>query len=212
LAESLSLSNGGLDGRFWCGRVLYHIRQLGATCDVNDATMELDVDGLQDVMNSFFNRVWNPVRYLSPDMVSEGVRMCMFHHWFVDEETGYDHLNDRGTKTFAGHLSNPHVSTHDFRILMRFRTGGWHLAVNTGRFNNISRHERLCEHCRGNGDDAVEDERHVLMQCPRYQHIRTRFAALFDDYTDMKLIINDGRAFRLVLELWRERFGNEVVA
>jgi Reverse transcriptase (RNA-dependent DNA polymerase) len=65
--------------------------------------------------------------------------------------------------------------------LLRFRLGAWHkLAVNAGRFGSSHqpRAERVCMHCNTGG---MEDELHVLFECPAYEEVRQRYPLLFTD-------------------------------
>lgn len=57
--------------------------------------------------------------------------------------------------------------------LIRLRTGGHHLAVEVGRWSGLSREERVCTHC---DREAVEDEMHVLFECPAYVGVRQAFS------------------------------------
>ena len=51
----------------------------------------------------------------------------------------------------------------------QFRHGILPLKVETGRFQNISLHDRVCEFCKLN---EVEDEIHFLCRCSLYNHLR----------------------------------------
>jgi hypothetical protein len=62
------------------------------------------------------------------------------------------------------------------RSMCQFRTGAHHLAIETGRWTGIERHARLCQcstECSNRG--LVEDEHHVLFDCPIYYEIRGRY-------------------------------------
>ena len=80
----------------------------------------------------------------------------------------------------------PYVHYHGFidhdyvTSLMRFRTGGHNLRVTTGRWENgsgIPREQRICQLCT---ERQVEDERHALLECPRYDDIRARFNDVYN--------------------------------
>ncbi len=49
-----------------------------------------------------------------------------------------------------------------------FRCGVAPLRVETGRYENIPFNERSCFNCL----DSIEDEIHVLLECPLYSDIR----------------------------------------
>ena len=45
-------------------------------------------------------------------------------------------------------------------------------AVETVRFSKIPRDERLCLFCEKQSNSVIEDEKHVLLHCPRYESLR----------------------------------------
>lgn len=53
--------------------------------------------------------------------------------------------------------------------MARFRTSSHQLGVETGRWQNIARQDRRCNLCDSN---AVQDEMHVLMECPALDDLR----------------------------------------
>jgi hypothetical protein len=55
---------------------------------------------------------------------------------------------------------------------MKLRTGAHYLAIETGRWANKPRDERLCKLCTRS---VVEDEFHMLFECPSYTTIRADF-------------------------------------
>ena len=63
------------------------------------------------------------------------------------------------------------------RLLSRFRCGFHGLHVNTGRWVDTKREDRLCQVCHSSKD--VEDEQHFLFGCPAYSDIRQKYASLF---------------------------------
>ena len=57
--------------------------------------------------------------------------------------------------------------------IARFRTGSHNLEIEVGRHNKIALDDRVCKHCRDNCNRSViEDEFHVLLECPKYEDIR----------------------------------------
>ena len=61
--------------------------------------------------------------------------------------------------------------------LVRFRLGAHHFRVSTGRWDGTARADRLRCKC---AHHAVEDEQHVLFECPYYDSIRLRYATLYE--------------------------------
>ena len=54
--------------------------------------------------------------------------------------------------------------------LMRFRLGCWDIEANRPR--GRARADRVCRFCATQGTRAVEDELHVLLECPAYAEMR----------------------------------------
>lgn len=56
--------------------------------------------------------------------------------------------------------------------LSRFRTSSHSLFIETGRYDNTPRHQRLCKSCHMN---KIEDEYHFLLVCPKYRELRSKY-------------------------------------
>ena len=56
--------------------------------------------------------------------------------------------------------------------LSRFRLSSHSLAIESGRYNNTPREERLCIHCNMN---TIENEYHFLLVCPFYADLRRKY-------------------------------------
>lgn len=65
------------------------------------------------------------------------------------------------------YLQLPHF--RDRQRLTKFITSNHHLEIEKGRHNNKPREERICRACNR---DAVEDEHHLLVDCPAYTNTR----------------------------------------
>ena len=62
--------------------------------------------------------------------------------------------------------------------LTKLRISAHQLYVETGRYCNpsIPRENRFCFHCK----NIVEDEKHFLLDCPLYKHVRKKYSKLLD--------------------------------
>ncbi|MEW8544936.1 MAG: reverse transcriptase family protein, partial [Candidatus Thiodiazotropha sp.] len=60
------------------------------------------------------------------------------------------------------------LSKSERSAMAKFRCGVAPLRIETGRFERLPVEQRLCFHCSGH----VEDELHVLTECPLYQDLR----------------------------------------
>ena len=69
------------------------------------------------------------------------------------------------------HLDNILVSK--FRTaLTRFRTSAHSLFIETGRYDNTPRQNRICKSCNMG---AIEMEYHFLLVCPKHRDLRKRY-------------------------------------
>lgn len=56
--------------------------------------------------------------------------------------------------------------------LTRFRTSSHSLLIETGRYENIPREQRICQSCNMR---KIEDEFHFLLVCPYYRELRQKY-------------------------------------
>ena len=70
------------------------------------------------------------------------------------------------------------------RALAKFRCGVAPIRIETGRFERLNEEDRVCAHC-----NVVENEKHVLIDCPFYQDIR------FELFESCKLACNEFETF-----------------
>lgn len=87
------------------------------------------------------------------------------------------------------YLSSINIIKHR-NAFLRFRISCHKFAIETGRYRAISRNERFCLFCLTNDVEIIEDELHVLMNCPYYNEIRQQHNITFRNeehvYNSMK--------------------------
>ena len=70
------------------------------------------------------------------------------------------------------------ITNRGHRIaLTKLRISNHRLVIETGRFNKITRNERLCRFCKNENISDIEDEKHVLFRCIRFYNIRNELFA-----------------------------------
>ena len=121
------------------------------------------------------NEPWESVEGLNPREVTvEKIKLATYSRWFATpkgpafQQQGFPEGMPRYIRHTAG-IPFQHV-----KDLMRLRTGAHHLAIEVGRWSRpwVPCNERLCTKC---SQSVVEDEFHVLFECPSYSPIRTKF-------------------------------------
>ena len=60
--------------------------------------------------------------------------------------------------------------------MVRFKLGCHSLGIVTGRFRRVPHHQRLCARCDAG---ALDDERHLVFECPSFEHLRVQHRQLF---------------------------------
>ena len=125
------------------------------------------------------------------------IRLVTYNNWFAvphgtggTQEKGYPPGMPNYIKPSGG------IPFSQVKQLIRFRTGAHHLRVETERWvpapARLPRSERVCQKCTLGS--VMEDEYHVLFECPTYHHIRLKYEV------------------SIVLKLWRSVPGCSVYA
>ena len=63
----------------------------------------------------------------------------------------------------------------------RRRISNHRLAIETGRFSKTPRNDRLCLYCKKHSSLGIEDEKHILLHCPRYDVYRNQLFAYVEE-------------------------------
>ena len=113
--------------------------------------------------------------------------------------------NETGTKAMTYRMINPELKVHrvyrcdqyiDERkriTFTRFRLSSHNLNVERGRWSRIARENRLCQCKLG-----VQDEVHILFDCPDTLNIRENFQVSRETYTDIKGLMDELDVIQLV--------------
>ena len=134
------------------------------------------------------------------------------------QPSSYDSIENRkanlrsktGTKYETYRMINPSLSVIDLyssknnyipdykRVEMtRMRTGSHRLKVETGRWSRTPHHNRVCVCDQG----AVQDEYHVLFQCPITEEVRRKHA--IDSNSTIDAILKDEKNVDFVAEIMK---------
>ena len=81
----------------------------------------------------------------------------------------YRHLVDNFCLQF--YLCKP-IDFQYKKFITRFRISAHNLNIETGRYNNENRNNRLCTLCNFND---IEDEFHFILKCPFYHDLRIKY-------------------------------------
>ncbi len=79
----------------------------------------------------------------------------------------YKHLVD--TWVVQPYLCEQRIPEYYRKAITKIRLSSHKLSVESGRFNNIERENRVCTMCNSH---ELEDEYHFILTCPRYRELR----------------------------------------
>ena len=125
----------------------------------------------------------NGYRYIDSLLTVNIRRFLTMIEKFVDEE---------GTKAVTYKLMNPNLNVHNVYktdtyfndkervVFTRFRLSSHNLKIEKGRWSRTNRENRVCD-C----GPVVQDETHVLFDCPKTIDLRNRYNVNRDIYSDI---------------------------
>ena len=103
---------------------------------------------------------------------SAGVSICTYHRWFSRPE-------GKSLVTYWDVL----ISNRRLHRMFRFRMGAHHPPIQMGRHLQQPRSMRVCHMCHSG---ALEDERHILLECPALGDLRSQYAPLIAESSACK--------------------------
>jgi hypothetical protein len=158
----------------------------------NNINVMLNTDNLsRNCINIVSERVWN-------------LNYDKYYKWKTDLQRETARREEGGNKlrTYRTFKDSPFTETYvnellpprHRRAMAQFRTGVAPIRVETGRYDRgrLPVEQRVCFHC----SQSVEDEIHVITQCPLYADLRTELYTLcqtivfnFNTFSDKQKLI-----------------------
>ena len=80
---------------------------------------------------------------------------------------------------------NLNLMEHERIILTRFRTGSHNLRIETGRWSNEEKNQRLCQ-C----NTDIQTANHFFMECPLLTHLRGDYTSLYECFKSSDDIVH----------------------
>ena len=126
--------------------------------------VELQEEFVMHLLLQRYSSVWDCLESL-PRLASARVQLCTYHAWMHRgqwlDRPGYLFLRLSYRKSYT---------------FIRFKLGCHGLAIVTGRWHDVPRAQRLCTRCDMH---ALDDERHLVFECPAFEGLRREFRQLF---------------------------------
>jgi hypothetical protein len=134
----------------------------------------VDVDMCMSRWRSFYHtHVWHGLTSTPRTAPSVGATLCTYHAWFASD------LPANGARwSCAPCITAPNVPYAQLISLIKLRTSSHNLAVQRLReaHPRVPRAARKCLLCNSG---AVQDEHHMLFECPHLATARQQYGALF---------------------------------
>ena len=139
-------------------------------CDILDMCADLDVV-------QYYNQLSDT--HCSDEITERRRRMTQA------ESTYIKRYRDITSLDYCNALYETYIR-EDLRVIItRWRLSCIPLHIETGRYKNIERKDRLCPFC-----DVLEDEKHALFVCEAYREIRSHFTQLLETNPTVKELLN----------------------
>lgn len=117
----------------------------------NQFDIEIPINSIKQRLLDTYMQKW----YTEINNSSRLQTYCLFKHNFVRE------------------LYLDSIHENKYRVaLTRFRTSSHNLFIETGRYDNTLREDRICKSCNMR---KIENEYHFLLVCPHYRELRIKF-------------------------------------
>ena len=124
----------------------------------------LDVGEVLKCLLGRYASVWDSLPSY-PRLAVDRVALTTYHRWMHRDEwldrPGYLDLRLSHRRTY---------------LFVRFKLGCHDLAIVTGRWHGVPRPERICSRC---DLSALDDERHLVFECPMFEDLRREHRHLF---------------------------------
>lgn len=120
----------------------------------------------------------------SPNIISENIRNKFISSWksVINTSSKLDFYKTvKSEFAWENYLTN--VSNfNERRSMSRIRCSSHTLNIEVGRYSNIARSQRTCDYCtRNNQITCIEDENHILHNCPLGSNVRDEFYQAISD-------------------------------
>ncbi len=115
-------------------------------------------------------------------------------HWenSVKDKCKLDFLTQVKSTLKAEPFVKLNIGRYERSLLAQLRYGILQIQLETGRYNNEKREDRLCRICNGG---TIEDQFHFVLHCPAYNDKRNAFTTLMETRITEWNTMNDTQKF-----------------
>jgi hypothetical protein len=163
----------------WVFKFLSFLEDLGYFDDKfavnidNFTNLYVHIDLIEDLLNARYEEIWSNIHEDPRNCPSEGALLSKYAYWMYPSDGNIRHLNKA-------------IDKDAHQNLLRFRLMSWNLEVYNVNLRSVPRHLRTCRLCHAN----VEDEFHIIYECPLYNSQRRKHEDLFV-FEDIRCFLNN---------------------
>jgi hypothetical protein len=166
--------SGLLDEALSCMQAAF--REVTVTGSMGQHCQEMSESVVSQAFDAYMNACWSHLPANPRDATSGQVICCTYEQWFAScpfSETDRSRP-ESWCCAFHREAGVPRLHLHS---LLRFRLGAHCLGIATGRWHGLPRDARVCQWC-----GQVDDEFHMVFECPALMEVRSKYADLFTDF------------------------------
>ena len=140
---------------------------------------KVDAARLIQCFDSWFHQKWFDVHSNPRTAPSTHVTFSTYERWFALVPFSEVNLSAPASWVSGSRDQSAGIHPDHLSSLLRFKLAAHDLQVCAGRWQGQSRAQRTCSRC---SLQVVEDEFHMVFECPYYDTIRARFSELFSSF------------------------------
>lgn len=177
LAEEQASKNIPLTKRCWSAQVMHFFN---SHLNVQPSTDRILLE--DDIMEKLESK------FISDLVAEQGSKT---KHYVDTIRNGHIHRGNYGIQDYLVKLQK----TKKRMALSQLRTSSHWLRVETGRFEDVARENRICSRCQRN---EVDTEEHMIFHCTAFDHLRQEFSGLFNgQHHSVHHFLNDNDQYQV---------------
>ena len=129
--------------------------------------------------DSWFSQKWFDLHPSPRTAPSTQVTWSTYENWFSAVPFSEQDMNQPSSWISEFISASSSITSAHVGSMLRFKLAAHDLQICAGRWQGQARGQRICSRCQM---QQVEDEFHMVFECPFYDALRERFGALFSSF------------------------------
>ena len=165
---------------------------------------------VRDILSFFgFEAIWHNQKFAHKSSIKRYFRPSILSKYvsaWRNEVLHHEKL--RSYKTFKDDfLLEPYLQCLPLPSRSKFcklRISSHRLGIETGRFTNTPKEDRLCHTCSSNSIKLVDDEFHAVMVCSKYVTVRDSVFSVLHTFTAFDTLKTDSEKFHFIMSYCKD--------